>query len=105
MSRSKYLYFAASKGKLVKMYTLYLFLSTYCTRSDDSGTVGPDQPGFTLSRESVLHADHILLGDSLGDANDQRDLGFDGLENGRSGARRRDVNHGSVGVHLIFGLC
>lgn len=28
--------------------------------SDDAGAVGTDQPGLALSRESVLHADHVL---------------------------------------------
>merc|ERR1719402_1417759 len=54
-------------------------------RGDDTGTVGSDQPGLALPGESVLHLDHVLLGNTLGDADDQRYFGLQCFYYGGSG--------------------
>jgi len=74
------------------------------TRSDDTWTVWSDQSGLLLLDERRFHADHILLWDSLGNASNQWDLGFDSLQNGGSGHRWWDVDDGGVGAALFHGL-
>lgn len=46
---------------------------------DNSGAVGTDQPGFGLPEEPVLNSDHIMLGNTFGDTNDEWNFGFDGF--------------------------
>src|SRR5690606_35612518 len=58
---------------------------------DDPGTVRPDEPRLGAF-EDPLHADHVLHRDALGDADDERHLGVDGLEDGVGRERRRHVD-------------
>jgi hypothetical protein len=44
-----------------------------------------------LSHERLLDLDHVVLRDAFGDANHQRHLGLDGLEDGGGGAGGRDL--------------
>ncbi len=82
------------------MYNIH----NYRARSDDTRTVGPDEPGLVLPEESVLDLDHVHLGDPLSDADDERDLVFHGLKDGGGGERRRDVDGGGVGLDVVTGL-
>lgn len=41
---------------------------THLTRSNDSRAVGANQPGLGLPDEPVFHLHHVLLRDTLGDA-------------------------------------
>lgn len=49
---------------------------------DDSGAVRPDQSGLVLGLQHVDDTDHIVLGDSFSDADDEADLSCNGLLNG-----------------------
>mmetsp|Transcript_50207 Transcript_50207/g.132147 ORF Transcript_50207/g.132147 Transcript_50207/m.132147 type:complete len:342 (-) Transcript_50207:14-1039(-) len=73
-------------------------------RLDDAGAVGADQARFGLREEGLLDLDHILLRDALRDANDQRHLGLDGLQDRRRRRGRRHVQHRRVRVRLLLGL-
>jgi len=45
-----------------------------------------------------------LLGDALGNADSKRNLGIDGLVDGRRGEWRWNVNHCRIGSRLLYGL-
>ena len=74
-------------------------------RCNNSGTIGSDQSALFLRLESVLDLDHVLLRDTFGYANDQRDFRLEGLQNGCCGAWRGHVDHRSVWIRLGLGLC
>lgn len=63
---------------------------------DDSGAVGAHQAGGVLAEQLMFHSHHVLLGDALGDAHSQRDLGVDGLDDGCCRKRGRDINHSGI---------
>ena len=46
------------------------------------------------------YANHILLGNTLGNGNNQGDLGLNGLQDGTGGHGGRDVDDGSIGLDL-----
>lgn len=71
---------------------------------DDSWAVGADEAGDVLAQQLVFDSHHVLLGDALGDANHQRDLGVDGLHDGRCRKRRRNINHSGVGPCALHRL-
>ena len=71
---------------------------------DHPRTVAADHPGLALAPERVVDHQLVPLRDTLGDGNDQGDLGFDGLENGTGGKGRRHVDDGSVRVLLVLGI-
>ena len=48
--------------------------------------------------------DFVGLGDTLGDANDKRNLGLDSLNDGVGGKGGRHVDDGRVGGDLVHGL-
>lgn len=52
---------------------------------NDSGAVGPDQPALVLGLQHVDDTDHIVLGDSFSDADNEADLSCNGLLNGGCG--------------------
>lgn len=58
--------------------------------SDDAGAVGTHETGLGLRLEDVDYADHVVLRDALGDADDERELGGDGLFDGAAGNGGRD---------------
>ena len=70
------------------------------TRRDNARTVGADQPRFRFA-DHTPHLDHVVGGDPLSDANDERKARIFGFEDGVGGKRRRDKNDGSVGACLI----
>ncbi len=48
--------------------------------------------------ERALDLDHVEDRDAFGDADDQRQFGVDGLQDGVAGERRRDVDHRRIGA-------
>jgi hypothetical protein len=44
---------------------------------DDTWAIGADEAGFGLRLEHVRYADHVVLGDAFGDADDEGDFGVD----------------------------
>jgi hypothetical protein len=62
----------------------------YSYRSDDTGAVGANQSGLALCLENVGDADHVVLGNTLSNADNETDLSSDGLLNTGGGNRRRN---------------
>ena len=60
-------------------------------RSDDTGAVGADQSSLVLCLEDVGDADHVVLGDTLSDADNEADLSGDGLLDTGSGKGRTEL--------------
>lgn len=50
-------------------------------------------PGLVLGTEGVLDTDHVVLGDTVGDGNDEVQLGFNGLDDGVGGEGGRHVDN------------
>ena len=72
---------------------------------NDSWAVWSNQSGLVLRSHDGLNLDHVEGWDSFGDANDEVDFGFDGLEDGIGGKGRWHVDNGSLslGCLLCFG--
>ena len=51
---------------------------------------------FKQKRQKIDH--HVLLGNSLGDANDQRNFGLQGFQDGGGSAGRGHVDDGGIGL-------
>ncbi len=66
---------------------------------DDTGAVGSDQTGFGTA-EHPLHLDHIRYRNALRDADHQRDLGIDRLQDGVGGEGWRHIDDGRIGAGL-----
>ncbi len=60
---------------------------------DDAGAVRTDEPRFAAFH-LVLHADHVVDGDSLGDGDCEVESGVDGFEDCVCGERRGDEDGG-----------
>ena len=73
-------------------------------RCDDAWAVGPNQPGLALPQEGVLDLDHVLLGDSLGDAHDQRHFRLQGLHDGCCCSRWGHIDHSCIRLRGGYGL-
>lgn len=58
---------------------------------------GAFQPCYT-------YADHVLLGDSLGNSDNQRNLSLNGLHDSTSSHRGRDVDDRGVGLKILGGI-
>lgn len=58
---------------------------------DDTGAIGTDETGLGLRLEHVCYADHVVLGDAFGDADDEGDLGGDGFFDTGGGEWRSDT--------------
>ena len=71
---------------------------------DDTGAVGANESCLVLISERSLHANHVLLWNALSDADDERHLGGDGVENGLGGEGRRNEKEIAVAVGLLSGL-
>lgn len=79
--------------------SVYLYKCVFvCVRTyiDDSWAVGADEAGGALAQELMFDSHHVLLGDALGDANHERDLGVDGLYDGRRRERGWYINHSGI---------
>src|SRR5712664_3582262 len=64
-------------------------------RRDDARAIGADEARF-LEVHDGGDAHHVEGGDAFGDANDERELGVGGFQDGVSGVGRRNENHGGV---------
>src|SRR6266478_2553921 len=62
---------------------------------NDAGAVRADQTSF-LKVHDRRDAYHVYGGDAFGDANDERELGVGGFQDGIGGIGRRDKDHGGV---------
>lgn len=71
---------------------------------NDTGAVGADQTGLGLGLEHVDHSDHVVLGDTLSDTHDERELGLDGLLDRGGGKRRGHEDGGGVAAGVLHGL-
>ena len=76
----------------------------YSYRSDDTGAVRANQSGLVLCLEDVGDADHVVLGDTLSNADDEANLSGDGLLNTGGGNRRGHEDGGGVGASLLHGI-
>merc|ERR1711981_138278 len=73
------------------------------TRLDNTWTVWSNKSSFFLLDKGVLHTDHVLLWDTLGNASYKWDFGFNSLQNGGSSQRWWNVNNGGI-CALFHGL-
>ena len=70
---------------------------------DDAGAVGADEARLrVLELRPDLH--HVVDRDAFGDADDQRQAGVFGFEDGVGGERRRHEDDGGVGAGLLYRL-
>jgi len=76
----------------------------YSYRSDDTGAVRADQSSLVLCLEDVGDADHVVLGDTLSNADNEADLSGDGLLDTSGGNRGRHEDGGGVGASLLHGI-
>src|SRR5476651_2064031 len=72
-------------------------------RRDDARAVRPDQARFRAGQRA-LDAHHVDHGNAFGDADHQRDLRIDRLEDRVSRERRRHVDHAGIAAGLRHGL-
>ena len=70
---------------------------------DDPGTVGADEAR-RLALERALDLHHVVDGNALGDADDERDLRRGRLEDRVRREGRRDEDDAGVGARLLDGL-
>lgn len=83
---------------------VFLDWRSVCAYVDDSWAVGAYEAGDVLAQQPVFDPHHVLLGDALSDANHQRDLRVNGLDDGRRRKRRRDINHSGIGPCALLRL-
>jgi hypothetical protein len=67
---------------------------------DDTGAVRTNEAGLGLLVEAVLDTDHVNLGDTLGNADNERDLSINSLEDSSGGTGRGDIDNSGVGTSL-----
>lgn len=72
--------------------------------SDDTGAVGSNQAGLALRLEHVGDADHVVLRDTLGNTDNERNLSLDRLLNACCGDRRRHEDSRSSSTSLLDGV-
>lgn len=76
----------------------------YAYRSDDTGAVRANQSGLVLCLEDVGDADHVVLGDTLSNADNETDLSSNSLLDTGGGERGRDEDGGGVGASLLHSI-
>lgn len=69
--------------------------------SNDTRAVGTNQSGLALGLQSINNANHVVLGDTLSDADNQGDLGFNALHDGSSSNRGRNKDGRGRGTSLL----
>jgi len=99
------MYFYRSNKQQLNHLTKGLTKSTNeATDLDYSRTVGADKSRDALFEETALHLDHVLLGNTLGDGDDEGNPRVDGLHDGRCGPRRWYIYHCSVTLRSVPSL-
>lgn len=73
-------------------------------RSNDSRAVGSDQSGLVLCLQHVCDANHVVLRDTLSDADHERDLSLQSLLDTSSGERWWDEDSRGIGASCFAGL-
>lgn len=84
---------------------------------DDSGAVGSHKARLALAQQGLLdlfknlahflsseYLNHVLLGDTFGDADNKRHFALDGLQNGSGSSWRRNVDDSSISLGFFHGL-
>ena len=71
-------------------------------RLDDARTVRANNSSNVLRSQSMLDLDHVLLRNTIGDDDDEVELGFNSFEHGVLSERWRDVDHRGVGTGLLL---
>lgn len=79
----------------IDLYSSY----NYLTRCNDSWTIRANQPGLILPDEPVFDTDHVLLRDSLSDANNEGNFSIYGFKDGFCCSWRRHIDHRSIWFH------
>mmetsp|Transcript_38859 Transcript_38859/g.122464 ORF Transcript_38859/g.122464 Transcript_38859/m.122464 type:complete len:222 (-) Transcript_38859:216-881(-) len=74
------------------------------TRLNDPWTVGSNHTSLGGHIQCVLHPHHVLLRDSFGDHNDQRNLCLDRIKRCPHSKRGRNVNNRSIWLNGFFGF-
>ena len=70
-------------------------------RLDNARAIGPDETRRRLRGQRLANLDHVLLGDALGDAHGQRDLGLDCVHDCSGGKGWWDVDDGGIRLDLV----
>ena len=65
-------------------------------RCNNARAVGTNEPGLALSQEGVFDLDHVLLGNSLRDADNKRDFSFQGFHDCCCCSRWRHIDHSGI---------
>ena len=71
---------------------------------NDAGTVGSNQPALILALELLDDLDHVMLGNAFCDADNQRNLSINSLNDGSRCPGGWNVNDGAVGLYGGLGL-
>ena len=73
-------------------------------RLDDAGTVGANDPALGLLIKVPLDLHHVMLGNALGDRDNEGDLSLNCLNDGSTAERRRDVDSRGVSTRRVLSL-
>ena len=65
---------------------------------NDTRAIRTNQSGLALPGQSMLDLNHILLRNTLSDANDQGNFSLHGFHNSGSSSRRRNINDRSISL-------
>mmetsp|Transcript_22445 Transcript_22445/g.39819 ORF Transcript_22445/g.39819 Transcript_22445/m.39819 type:complete len:372 (+) Transcript_22445:906-2021(+) len=71
---------------------------------NDTGAVGADKAGPGLLAHDLLDLDHVVLGNTLSDADNEVNLSLDSIDDGRGSERRGDIDDASSGTSGGLGL-
>ena len=71
-------------------------------RSNDTRAIGSNQSRLALGLEKVGDADHVVLGNTLRDADNEADLCLDGLFDTGSSEGRGNEDSGGIGAGLLY---
>mmetsp|Transcript_63393 Transcript_63393/g.151303 ORF Transcript_63393/g.151303 Transcript_63393/m.151303 type:complete len:377 (+) Transcript_63393:60-1190(+) len=71
---------------------------------DDAWAVGSDQSALVLADQSVLDLHHVLLGNALSDAHNQRNLSLQCFQHSTGCGRRWNHDHGGIAICLLLRL-
>ena len=71
---------------------------------DGTGAVTADHAGLALAHESVVDADLVTLGDTLGDTDNETNLVLDSLDDGVGGTCGGNIDDSCVGLGDVNSL-
>jgi hypothetical protein len=73
-------------------------------RSNDTWAVGTNKTRLALGQKCLLDLDHVVLGNTFSDGNNQGNFSFDGFQNGSSSARRGNVDNTGISLGCLSSL-